>query len=204
MTERKAAPKRRRKALPAPPRRRKKRSSRLTDGQLAKVSAKALETVIDGDPDKPKIRAVHWRYLRAKLDCLDAGQPLTHVNHAKHAGVSRIAIWKLQQKYPWLDAWTNEVMRTANGHRWGSIERRMAHLAEQGHVAAADQYCKMQGGHYTRQQSPLGGEVPLGALGVQVVNNILVPRPDYGQAQLPPAPAPTAAASSIPTVTVSR
>lgn len=190
---------------PAAPRRSKKARAKFTDRQLARVSAKALETVTANDPDKTKIRPVHWRFLRAKLDCLDAGQPLTAVNHAKHAGVSRIALWKLQQKYPWLEEWCNEVMKVANAHRWGSIEHRMAHLGEQGHVAAADQYCKMQSGHYTRS-SALNGDGGAGALaGVTVTNNFLVPRPDYAgalAAQSVPALPAAPATAKIPEVRV--
>lgn len=200
--------KRRKAQKPTPPRRRRS-SSKLTEGQLAK-SAEAAVAVAEADGlEKPKIRPVHWRYLRAKLDCLDAGQALTTVNHAKHAGVSRIALWKLQRKYPWLDAWCDEVMRTANMTRWGSIERRMATLAEQGHVGAADQYCKMQGGHYV-PRGPRGGadddESPEDSRFITHVN-ILVPHPQLPEGgRMPALSAPLVSLpqnlKDIPTVAV--
>jgi hypothetical protein len=142
--------------------------------------------------------------LKAKLDCLDAGLPTTTVNHAKFAGCSRLALWKLRRRYPWLDEWCDEVMRAGNTHRWASIEHRMANLAEQGSVAHADQYCRMTSGHYG---PALGAGEPAPGTGVGTFTlNLLVPRPEMPAAATParhevPLPSPGRLAD-IPVVNV--
>jgi hypothetical protein len=68
--------------------------------------------------------------------------------------VSRVAIWKLQRRWPWLDAWCDEIMLSANAHYWGAIERRMALTALRGggSVQHADMYCRMRSGFYTNRE----------------------------------------------------
>jgi hypothetical protein len=72
------------------------------------------------------------------------------VNLAKRLGISRIAIWKLTRRYPWLDAWCDEVLRESNAHYWCAVARKMALIAMQGSAAHADQYCKMRANTYAK------------------------------------------------------
>jgi hypothetical protein len=148
-------------------------------------------------------RPSHWRYLRAKLHCIEAGHPPTTVNLAKHCGISRMAIWKLLHRWPWLDAWCDELMRAANVHYWGAIERRMALTALQGggSVAHAEQYRKMREGLSAQRELGEGDPgVPPRASPVTV--NILVPRPDWPQLPAPAVAAATPTPADIPTVAV--
>lgn len=189
--------------------RRKKRTARSdvvtvpTPKELSKSLSETAIGFTEGSSDRAaserRIRPSHWRYLRGKMAYLEAGLPTTTVNHAKYCGVSRVALWKLQRRYPWLDEWCSEVMRDANVHYWGVIERRMAILAAQGSVQHADMYCKMQSGYYTRRTADSGeGDTSGGP--VQVNQVYLVPRPEYPQ--LPPQPStpPPLTVKDIPTL----
>jgi hypothetical protein len=150
-----------------------------------------------------RIRPSQWRYLRGKIECLESGHATTTVNVAKRIGVSRVAVWKLQRRYPWLDAWCDEMLREANVHRWGSIMRRMADLAEQGHIGAADQFCKMQSGYYASRgrgssdNSDVAGHGP-----IHVVQNYLVPRPEYPKLERPEPVTSGGLMADIPTIAV--
>jgi hypothetical protein len=110
------------------------------------------------------------------MECLEAGQAPTTVNLSKRLGISRVALWKLQRRWPRLDAWCDEVMRDANVHYWGAIQMRMGILGEQGSVAHAEMYCKMQANVWARGAQGDDDESPSDSRFVTHVN-ILVPHP---------------------------
>jgi hypothetical protein len=148
--------------------------------RLPEPTIARAEALAKGLTERSSDRAVsdrqssHWRYLRGKLECLENGQTPTTVNLAKRLGISRIAIWKLTRRYPWLDAWCDEVLRESNANYWGAVERRMALVALQGSVPHADQYCKMRANTYAKPvEGPGGTSINHGF----VINN-LIPRPE--------------------------
>jgi hypothetical protein len=107
----------------------------------------------------------------------------TNVNLAKKLGVSRISIWKLHRRHPWLNAWCDSKLLEWNAHYWGLVERRMAMTALQGggSVAHADQFCKMRSGHYGAQRRGNEGEPQQTFNSGQAIYNFLVPQPAMPQ-----------------------
>jgi hypothetical protein len=138
----------------------------------------------------------------AREDALSrgAGLPPTTANVAKQCGVSRVAIWKLQRRWPWLDAWCDEVMLSANAYYWGAIERRMALTALQGggSVQHAEMYCRMRSGYYTRNEDR--ADAPPGVGPNPTIINLLVPRPEMPTIKRPNVTAPAGTAPQIPRI----
>lgn len=154
------------------------------------------------------IRASWWAVLRHVFTLIEAGKPVSIANLAKQSGRTRQAVWLLFKRNLELWEWLDEQQRTKASRRWGNIHDRMAALAEQGSVQAADQFCKMQANVYAAKGAlPFGMELPDGLLpsnGVQI--NVLIPRPEMAQPGILPPPVraaiPAPAKVSIPTVSV--
>lgn len=187
-----------------PPRPRR-RLPELTVARAEALAKGLTESSSDWPVSDRQLRPSHWRYLRAKLECLENGQSPTTVNLAKRLGISRIAIWKLTRRYQWLDAWCDEILRESNANYWGAVERRMALVALQGSVPHADQYCKMRANTYAK---PVEGP---GATSINhgfVINN-LIPRPEAlpipteeGRLRLPPPDSIPVVDVAVPVVNV--
>jgi hypothetical protein len=191
---------------PSSPTKPKSLRARTQKAGLAKCSGphkKATESLHRYGPNGETIRPSHWRYSHAKIELVERGISPTVVNIARVLGIHRVAVYQFRARYPWLDDWVNGLARDAAVEQFGLILKRHTDLAIQGSVASADLVHKIHAGHYTRGAA--GAETFGAAHGaVQVVNNILVPRPDYGASPVSsssPAGAGSAA-SNVPVVSV--
>jgi hypothetical protein len=114
--------------------------------------------------------------LRAKISLGERGIAPTYVAIAKELHRNRVTLWRFLQRHPWLERWVDETLLATNQHLWGLVERRQAMLGIQGVTQAADQFCKMRSGYYTRAAETGGAPGTTG--GPAFIINNLIPRPE--------------------------
>lgn len=145
-----------------------------------------------------------WAYLRAHIRLIEAGLPPTQVNLAKELGIKKQSVWGFQRRHPEIMAWIDEQLAVHTGHYFTSVQRRMAFMAMQGSVQAAEAYFKSIAGAYAPRAGGFFGDNDPGdnpALLVQPQQIYLIPRPPTPQLAAPPAPA-ASPLPDIPTVAV--
>lgn len=137
-------------------------------------------------------RAIHehvrpsWRrVLKACLALSDAGKPWTGVNLARALGTSPQNVSEMQLRHRAMMPWINRVLEESNPSYVASVVRRTAHLAQQGSIDHTKVYLQFMSGGFSRP-APFDGPLEPAALpgGPSFVVNLLVPRPEYPQAQL--------------------
>lgn len=151
------------------------------------------------DPNLP--RPSWWRILHAYSSLIEEGKPVTEVAIAKEVTISRMSLYRLHRRNPRLRAWLNEQLCERNQELVGPVIHMLGTTALRTKSPEhAKLFLQASGSIGALAGEGGGGDAPP-ALGVQVVNNILVPRPELPQFPGAP-PAPPAPSSAIPTVTV--
>lgn len=75
-------------------------------------------------------------------------------------------------------------------------------IAMQGSIPHGEFFMKLVTGHFTRHLAPDAGDPGVNPATVQVIQNYLVPRPEYPKVQEPTKPVTPAMLAEIPTVAV--
>jgi hypothetical protein len=135
--------------------------------------------------------------LRATMECFEKGLAPTIANRARLLGMRRQSVWGFDKKHPDFLEWQDHQLRMLASSHWGPVKYRMAMTAMQGggSTAHAEQFCRMEAGHYFRAGDglpPITGQ-PVWNL------NLLVPRPETpGQVSAPGSGSSATPASLVP------
>ena len=113
--------------------------------RLAKGVTKAQHSTGLVRPGPFVVRPSFYRCLRAYVELLDDGQPVTFTALAKQMGISRVNLWRLRRRHEGLDAWVSDQLNASNAHLVGPVVRRMAMLGLRGSREHAELFLKATG-----------------------------------------------------------
>jgi hypothetical protein len=179
---------------------RRTRAVRKSKKDVREAQAEVLTKVDAEHTDnakEPRIRASWRRYFQACVSLLERGIPPTLTNIAKELRVSKQTVWALQRRHPELLAWINDEFIGRNRTLFGPLQFRLGQLGIQGSVQAAALYL-----HSLTMGFGNGESAATLPAGLTVIQNYLVPRPEYPKLPEPTKSAAPVMLADIPTVAV--